>query len=174
MSAQRPGSSGLVLLVPELAPLIDDIRARHDPAWRQGMPAHVTVLYPFMDPVKIGPTQRGRLAEVLRSFPAFDLTFAGIGRFPEALWAAPAPAETVVAMVRAVAAAFPDYPPYRGQFETIIPHVTVAQGDGLDLGALEPELRRRLEAPVTARVSSVALFTTVRRRWREVDRFLLG
>lgn len=167
-------SSGLVLLVPELAPLIDDIRARHDPAWRQGMPAHLTVLYPFMDPVKIGPTQRGRLAEVFHSFAPFELKFARIGRFPEALWLAPEPAEAVVAMVRAVAEAFPDYPPYRGQFETVIPHVTVAQGEGLDLAALEPELRRRLAQPVRVEVGAVALFTTVRRRWREVDRFLLG
>lgn len=167
-------SSGLVLLVPELEPLIDDLRARHDPAARQGMPAHLTVLYPFMDPVKIGPTQRGRLAEVFRGFPAFELKFARIGRFPEALWLAPEPAEAVTAMVEAVVRAFPDYPPYRGQFETIIPHVTVAVGEGLDLAALEPELRRRFAQAVSVQVGAVALFTTIRRRWREVDRFLLS
>ena len=163
-----------MLLVPELAPLIDDIRARHDPSARQGMPAHLTVLYPFMDPVNIGPTPRSRLAETIRGFPAFALTFARIGRFPEALWLAPEPASAVIAMVEAIAAAFPDHPPYRGQFETVIPHVTVAQGEGLDLGALEPELRRRLAQPVIVRVEAVALFTTIRRRWREVDRFLLA
>jgi hypothetical protein len=167
-------SSGLVLLVPELAPSIDDLRARHDPAARQGMPAHVTLLYPFMDPVKFGPTQRGRLAEVIRGFPARELSFSRIGRFPEVLWVAPEPADPVVELVRAIVAAFPDYPPYGGQFETIIPHVTVAHGEGLDLGALEPELRARFARPVACRVGAVSLFTTVRRKWREIDRFLMA
>lgn len=167
-------SSGLVLLAPALEARIGDIRARHDPAARQGMPAHVTLLYPFMDPVKIGPDARGRLAEVVRGFGALDLTFRRVGRFPEVLWIAPEPEPVVLAMVRALAAAFPDFPPYGGEFETVIPHVTVAQGQGLDLGALEPELRRRLDPPVRQRVEAVSLFTTVRRRWREVDRFLLA
>ena len=167
-------SSGLVLLAPELGRRVEDLRARHDPAARQGMPAHVTLIYPFMDPVKLGPTPRARLAEVIRGFPAFDLRFARIGRFPEVLWIAPEPAEALVALVRAIADAFPDYPPYAGQFETIIPHVTVAHGEGLDLAALEPEVRARLAEPVTERVDAASLFTTVRRKWREVDRFLLA
>lgn len=164
----------MVILTPELEPRIADLRAVHDPAARQGMPAHVTLLYPFMDPVKLGPTQRGRLAEVFRGVPAFDLSFSRIGRFPEVLWIAPEPAQPLLAMVRAIAAVFPDYPPYGGQFETIIPHVTVAHGDGLDLGALEPEVRARLATPVVQRVDGASLFTTIRRKWREVDRFLLA
>lgn len=163
-----------MLLVPELEPWIADLREAHDPAARQGMPAHLTLLYPFMDPVKLGPTQRGQLTEVFRGFAGLELSFSRIGRFPEVLWIAPEPIEPVVAMVRAIAAAFPEYPPYGGQFETIIPHVTVAHGDGLDLGALEPELRRRLSPPVTQRIDAAALFTAIRRRWREVDRFLLA
>jgi len=167
-------ASGLVLLVPELEPRIADLRAAHDPAARQGMPAHLTLLYPFMDPVTFGPTQRARLAEVFRGVSALELTFSRVGRFPEVLWIAPEPTEPVIALVRAIAAAFPDFPPYGGQFESVIPHVTVAHGDGLDLGALEPEVRRRLDRPVVQRVEAASLFTTIRRRWREVDRFLLA
>jgi len=167
-------SSGLVLLIPELAPVIDDLRARHDPAARQGMPAHVTVLYPFMPPVRLGRSRRRRLAEVIGGFSAMELTFARIGRFPEVLWLAPEPAEPVMALVRAITAAFPDYPPYGGQFDTVVPHVTVAHGEGLDLGALEPELRARIAQPVTCRVNSVRLFSTVRGKWRELDRFELA
>jgi len=167
-------TSGLVLLAPALDGRVGDIRERHDPAARQGMPAHVTVLYPFMDPVKFGPTQRARLAEVIRGFAGFDLSFSRVGRFPEALWAAPEPARPVLALVEAIAAAFPEYPPYGGQFQTVIPHATLALGEGLDLGALEPEVRARLSPPVVQAVDGVSLFTTVRRRWREIDRFLLA
>lgn len=163
-----------MLLTPALDAALGDLRARHDPAARQGMPAHVTVIYPFMDPVKLGPDRRRRLAQVIRGFEALDLSFARIGRFPEALWAAPEPVDRIRALVRAVQEAFPDFPPYGGLFDTVIPHVTVAMGEGLDLGALEPELRRRLDPPVRQRVDAVSMFTTVRRRWREVDRFLFG
>jgi 2'-5' RNA ligase len=167
-------ASGLVLLAPELDARIADIRARHDPAARQGMPAHVTVLYPFMDPARLGPEPRERLAATLRDFAAFELAFRRIGRFPQVLWVAPEPQAEVVALGRALAGAFPEFQPYGGEFETIVPHVTVAQGEGLDLGRLEPELRGRLEPPVRQRVEAVSLFATVRRRWREIDRFRLA
>lgn len=167
-------SSGLVLLTPALDDRLGDLRAAHDPAARQGMPAHATVLYPFMDPALITPASRARLAEVIAGFGRLELAFAKAGRFPEALWLAPEPAEPLVALTRAIAAAFPDYPPYGGQFETVIPHVTIAMGEGLDLGALEPEVRRRLSPPIVQSVESVSLFTTVQRRWREIDRFALG
>jgi 2'-5' RNA ligase len=167
-------SSGLVLLTPALDDRFGDLRAVHDPAARQGMPAHATTLYPFMDPKLITGETRARLAEVIARLPRLELTFARLGRFPEALWLAPEPAEPLIALTRAIAAAFPDYPPYGGQFETVIPHVTIAMGEGLDLGALEPAVRRRLSPPVVQPVASVSLFTTVQRRWREVDRFELG
>jgi hypothetical protein len=167
-------TSGLVLLTPALDDRFGDLRAVHDPAARQGMPAHATVLYPFMAPTLITPDARGRLAEVIAGFARLELTFAKAGRFPEALWLAPEPAEPLVALTRAIAAAFPDYPPYGGQFETVIPHVTLAMGEGLDLGALEPEVRRRLSPAIVQPVASVSLFTMVQRRWREIDRFAFG
>jgi 2'-5' RNA ligase len=167
-------SSGLVLLTPALDDRFGDLRAVHDPAARQGMPAHATVLYPFMDPKLITPQVRARLAEAIAGAGRLELTFAKAGRFPEALWLAPEPTGPMVALTRAIAAAFPDYPPYGGQFETVIPHVTIAMGEGLDLGALEPEVRRRLSPPIVQSVESVSLFTTVQRRWREIDRFALA
>jgi len=167
-------TSGLVLLTPALDDRFGDLRAAHDPAARQGMPAHATTLYPFMDPELVTGATRTRLAEVIGSFPRLELSFGKMGRFPEALWLAPDPVDPLVALTRAIAAAFPDYPPYGGQFETVIPHVTIAMGEGLDLGALEPEVRRRLSPPVVQPVASVSLFTTVKRRWREIDRFELA
>ena len=43
--------TGLVLALPGLDPALRRWR-KHDPAARAGMPAHVTLIYPFMD--KIG------------------------------------------------------------------------------------------------------------------------
>jgi 2'-5' RNA ligase len=127
-----------------------------------------------MDTVKFGPSQRARLAAVVRSFRGLELRFQGVGRFAEVLWLAPEPDGALVEMIRAIVEACPAYQPYGGQFDSIVPHVTVAHGAGLDLGALEPELKGRFAHPVSQRIDAVSMFSTVRRRWREADRFLLG
>ncbi|WP_165842843.1 2'-5' RNA ligase family protein [Phenylobacterium deserti] len=166
--------SALVLVVPEVETLLADIRAEHDPAAKLGMPPHVTVLYPFASPKRLGPTERMALAELILGFPAMDLSFQRTARFPDVLWLAPEPVEPVLALADGLTAAFPKYPPYRGKFTTVIPHLTVAQAPAPVLDQLEPIVRARFAEPVRARADAVALFTTVEKRWVEVDRFRLG
>jgi len=166
--------SALVLVVPELDGLLADIREEHDPAARLGMPPHVTVLYPFASPKRLGPAERMALAELILRFPAMELSFQRTERFPEVLWLAPEPAEPVLALAEGLVAAFPKYPPYRGKFSTVVPHLTVAQAPEPVLDRLEPVVCERLSAPVRAQARAVALFTTVDKRWVEVDRFALS
>jgi hypothetical protein len=45
------------------------------------------------------------------------------------LYLAPEPVETFVRLIRALITAFPDYPPYDGVHDTIVPHATVAVSD---------------------------------------------
>src|SRR5207245_10786465 len=40
--------SALIIAVPEAEPLFSAVREQHDPAAKMGVPAHVTVLLPFM------------------------------------------------------------------------------------------------------------------------------
>jgi 2'-5' RNA ligase len=166
--------SGLVLVIPELEALTADVRAAHDPAARYDMPPHITVLYPFVPMPKLRAEDRARLADVVGSIPALDLCFSRLARFPQVLWLAPDPEAPVLALAEAVAAAFPDCPPYGGQFATVIPHVTLAQAPEAVLDGLEPQMRLRFSQPVRARVDAVSLFATARRRWREVERFRLA
>ena len=42
--------SGVVIEVPNVDALVGDWRAQHDPAAGSGVPAHITILYPFMPP----------------------------------------------------------------------------------------------------------------------------
>lgn len=39
--------SALVVLVPEAEALVKSFRDRHDPSAAAGVPAHITLLYPF-------------------------------------------------------------------------------------------------------------------------------
>ena len=132
----------------DLAPAVDEWRERTcatKPS--HGVPPHVTLLIP-------APPDLDAAVEALRPFGAFDVTFAGFGRFPGTLWLAPRPAAPFVAMTEALAEAFPDHAPYGGVFKGITPHLTVAQGDELDAAeaAIAPAL------PLTSRASSVVLF----------------
>ena len=42
--------SAFVVLVPEAEPWVKDLRERYDPIAAVGMPAHITVLFPFIPP----------------------------------------------------------------------------------------------------------------------------
>ena len=44
--------SALVVLVPEAEGVVKPFRDLHDPSAAAGMPAHITLLYPFKHPMK--------------------------------------------------------------------------------------------------------------------------
>ena len=141
-------------------------------AWRErtceskpshDVPPHVTLLMPV-------PPDAGEIARTLQRFPSFDVTFAGFGRFPGALWLAPEPAERFIAMSEALMETFPGCQPYGGAFTEVVPHLTVAQGDELDVA--EAELAPLL--PLTTRASSVVLFEQAAPpHWRAAEVFEL-
>jgi 2'-5' RNA ligase len=118
--------SALVVLAPPAEPLVKAYRDQHDPAAALGVPAHVTVLYPFHPP-SLGPAMLARLTALFSEFEAFDYSLAELRRFPGVLYLAPEPEARFRALTRRVAEAFPEYPPYGGQFSDVIPHLTLAQ-----------------------------------------------
>ena len=70
--------SELALVVPfeKLAPVVDDLRERTcDAKPSHGMPPHVTLLVP-------APRAADAISGVLAPFPAFDVAFARLDRFP--------------------------------------------------------------------------------------------
>ena len=129
----------------------------------QDLPAHVTVLYPAPDDVE-------GIAQVLAPFEPFDVLFPRLDRFPGVLWLAPEPAEPFVGMTEAMAARFPDFPPYGGSYSSIVPHLTVAESLLDETASLvEPLL------PLASRVESVVLYTSAdSAHWAEHATFDLG
>jgi 2'-5' RNA ligase len=127
---------------------------------QDNLPPHVTVLVPC-------PGELAAIGEVLAPFGAFDVTFPRLDRFPEILWLAPEPAEPFVAMTEAMVARFPDYPPYGGIHDRIVPHLTVAQAELDETAArVEPLL------PLRGRVETVVLYERVDAdAWREAHTF---
>jgi len=168
--------SGLVVLAPPAEPLVKPYRDKHDPAAALGVPAHLTVLYPFHPP-SLPPALSARLAALFAELEPFDYALTELRRFPGVLYLAPRPEAPFRLLTRRVAAAFPDFPPYGGRFDDIIPHLTLAQQD--DPGRLDQVAAHFLAAcgprlPLRLRAESVALLDNERGAWRVCATFPLG
>jgi len=107
--------------------------------------------------------------------PCFSYRLAETQRFPVALYLAPDPGEHFSALTDGIYDAFPDYPPFEGKFETVVPHVTVAHGDEALLCEIEVELRIALPASgLQARCTELVLIENSSGRWEQMQVFPLG
>ena len=155
MSRRR--RSGLVVPMPDLDPVVGGFRHRWDPVAPLGVRAHVTVLFPFVVPDVAGDALLARVESVVAACRPFPVTFTGTAEFPDhVLYLVPTPAAPFIALTLALAAEFPDQPPYEGQFADVVPHLTVAH----DAAAPRDELRSELSArlPVTTVAARVELW----------------
>jgi len=147
--------TALVILVPEAEAVVAAHRRRYDPSAAVGVPAHVTVLYPFRS--VIDGTAADVVAGLAADVPAFDVKFATLARFPgEVVYLAPDPAEPFLRLMAATFASFPDCPPYGGAIPEALPHLTVADGvDATTAAALDIAIGPEL--PITSRVERLTL-----------------
>jgi 2'-5' RNA ligase len=144
--------SGLLVPAPEAEPLVGALRARWDPTCAQGVPAHVTVLYPFVPAARLDPAVEARVAEAVATVPSFRYALTDVGRFDGVLWLRPEPADGFRALTAALAAAFPQHPPYEGRHAEVVPHLTVADADDAPFAELEAQLRSVLPIEAEARI----------------------
>src|SRR4051812_35942296 len=102
------------------------LRERMDPSAADGVPAHVPLIYPFMPPSELKDDVRRRIEQIVAAEPSFPFVLGAVRRFPEVVYLEPDPGEPFRRLTRALAAEFPDYPPYEGVYTDVVPHVTVA------------------------------------------------
>lgn len=174
MSIEVPAGathSAVLALVPEAEPVVGELRARLDPSAPAGVPAHVTVLYPFAPPSRIDAAAVSALREAVAGVPAFDVRLDAVGWFGDDLvWLAPRPREPFDELTGRVARAFPDHPPYAGEHEPH-PHLTLGYRSHAPLEALRDAADRVAPLlPVDARVDRLHLLAGSRApgSWRVV------
>ena len=169
--------SGVVIEVPEAEPLVAGWRERHDPTQAQGVPAHITLLYPFMSPEVLERESLDGLRDLATHTPAFDFDLVAVDEFPGVLWLRPEPSATFVELMRRVWAAYPRFPAYGGRYPDPVPHLTVAVVDpGRQAAmrrALEAELTGRLPLTCTAKALTV-IGSDAHGRWTPRLRLELG
>ena len=129
----RRVEAALVVIVPDAEPLVGRFRSECDPAASWGVPAHITINYPFIPGVNPSADTISRLSRMFAAIEPFSFTLDHIGRFPNVVYLAPVPSAPLVHLIDQTAHEFPESPPYGGQFDSIRPHLTVAYSRDSDL-----------------------------------------
>lgn len=164
--------SAVYVEIPAAEPAVRDLRLRWDAAGT-AVPAHVTLLFPFLPPDRLDASVDAELARITASVPRFDLRLERVGRFPDVVWLSPEPVEPLARLTDAIAARWPDHPPYGGAFEKVVHHLTVADGAPSDmLDRLETELAASL--PISQMVHELTLADRRSGTWAVRARYPLG
>jgi len=178
--------SALLLPVPAAEAAVAPHRARLDLSARDGVPAHITVLYPFLPPAEIGPDVLAALARLFAGVPRFSFVLDRVRWFGQSVvWLGPSDEAPFRAMTERAVEAYPGCAPYGGVYQDVVPHLTVGQEAGQEDG--QTELQAAAEAvrpllPIAAEATEVIVMTGPKPgrpsgspgQWRSVGRFPLG
>lgn len=171
-----PARTALVVPVPEAEAAVAAHRLRLDHNAALGVPAHVTVLFPFVPADALDGSVLAKVGNVVGQVPAFGYAFARTDWFDDrVLWLAPEDPAPFRELTARMAAAFPEHPPYEGAHADVVPHLTVGEAD--DRRPLEDAEREVLgRLPVSGRATEVVLLAEAGRggRWQVRERFPLG
>ena len=166
--------SAFIVNVREAEPYVGELRKRFDPSASLGVPAHITVLYPFMSPELVTAAVSRQAQEVLSRFAPFDFRLKKVGRFPGSVFLEPDPAEPFIALAHALAHAFPDWPPYGGQQHAVVPHLTVARTGKIRMQRINSMLDTALaDHGIRGRCEGLELIENSQRSWRPLHTFAL-
>lgn len=168
--------SALIVAVPQTEAAVGALRHTLDSAAQWGVPAHVTVLYPFVPAHQITASVLADLAAAIATVPAFEVTFTQVRWFGDTvIWLAPQPDDPFRTLTTAVWQRFPDHPPYGGAYDDVVPHLTIGHDHPRDVLAHAADLvTARL--PIHAPIRNVRLIAGSQQpgTWRTLREFRLG
>jgi 2'-5' RNA ligase len=169
--------SALVVLVREAEPLVKAFRDRYDPSAAAGVPAHITLLYPFKAPHDLDQATLDDLRRCFQGFARFRFSLTLIRRFPGGvLYLAPSPDEPFRQLVRAIWDRYPETPPYGGKWPDIVPHLSVASvQDEQQFAEIADDFARASlgKLPVAATAAEVTLMEKRLDHWQVRSAFAL-
>ncbi|MFD2418713.1 2'-5' RNA ligase family protein [Amycolatopsis pigmentata] len=174
----RATRSAIIVPVPETDHLVAWHRRALSSRPTASVPAHVTVLYPFVPPCEIDDGTITGIEAALSGFRPFECAFSQVKWFDdEVVWLEPKPDDHFRALTQAMWKRFPAHPPYAGEHPDTVPHLTV-----IDSRIGDPEGKRRAAADLAAVLPVHAWIDRVRLvagddehgPWRTVTEFTLS
>jgi hypothetical protein len=165
--------TALIIPVAAAEPAVGAFRERLDQSASFGVPAHITVLFPFLQPAQI---DHAALAALIAGHDSFAFTLAQTRWFGQTvLYLAPEPDAPFRALTQAVWQHYPQCPPYGGAHDDIVPHLTIGHDHPLDtLRTAEQTIAAAL--PIRATATSVRLIgrPDSTSAWQPLQDFALG
>ncbi|MFI6150728.1 2'-5' RNA ligase family protein [Streptomyces sp. NPDC051109] len=160
----EPGTTAVVIALPDAAPLLD-AASRIDPALvRRGVPAHVSLLYPFVPESALTGQDEEGVRSLAAGFPAADLLLEEVVTASGFIGVTVPELQPVVDAFRVQ---WPGLRPYDGRFGARpTAHVTVA------MGADDPTAAARVRAaidgllPMRTRATAVQLVVLTQDGWQ--------
>jgi hypothetical protein len=161
--------SALMVVVPEAEPLVKPFRDRYDPSAAAGVPAHITLVYPFKHPDEVDRMVLDDLGRSLRQRASFRFSLAMIRRLADAvLYLAPEPDEPFRDLTLAIWDRYPEAPPYGGRWPDIVPHLSVARVDNeQELDRISDDFAKASQGklPIRATATGVVLMEKRSGHW---------
>lgn len=169
----KKGQTGVVIPVPEAEPLLRSVAQRFPSAAREGVPAHVSVLYPFLSDEAVDDEVVDALSDVFAAQRRIAVTFAESRREGDFVALRPDPIDDLRELTARVRRRWPDVVPYEGAYGEVEPHLTVALHAGEHAAAVVerdvvPEL-----LPIPAELGE-AWLVAFECRWNLRRRFVFG
>lgn len=141
---------------------------------RLGIPAHITILFPFVPLEELDDRIRDELRQLFATQPAISFSLTKVTVFPdETIWLAPEPSEPFRRLTELIVERYPEYPPYEGIHDDIIPHLTVTSGDSSLRDEVEADLIPHLPIRAETRASTL-LVEDESEHWSVDERFPLA
>jgi 2'-5' RNA ligase len=158
--------SAVLIPVPEADSVVGRWRHEHDPVAAAGVPAHITLVVPWLPPDEISPADLAELEDELSEVKVFEFDLSDVGWFGRrVLWVAPEPAAPFLELTNRLAERF-STPPWEDEFDEVIPHLTVAHAsDGVELVPIAADVVSRL--PVHCRAEEVWVMVGDGSRWEQ-------
>lgn len=171
-SSGRP-QSALLVPVPAAEPLVGVYRLRHDPVAGAGVPAHVTLVVPWIPPDRLTPDHLRQLRHIAATTQPFDFELTRPCWFGErVLWLAPEPPAPFLELTHRLVGQF-GTTPWEGEFDEVIPHLTVGHvGDRQALDEAADAIKAHL--PLWCHASEVWVMAGDGLGWRTLAKVPLG
>lgn len=110
-----PVITGIVIMVPEARELTSH--------------AHITLLAPFGRASRPTEGELGDVEAFFADVAPFSFQLSGVSTFPDGTrYLSPTPASVFSRLTHRLNRLFPEYPPYGGAFDLVIPHLTLPDG----------------------------------------------
>lgn len=149
-----------MLAAPELLPADD------------GVCAHITLLAPFMVAEAVDQGVLSELAGFFGDVVDFGFQLTAVAEFPAGtVYLTPEPPDVFRRLTTGLHRLFPEFPPYGGEFDDVVPHLTVPMPPEEDSSTLRTALHRRL--PIDAHATEARL-VHVTDRMHTLARFGFG